>query len=131
MVGGVNIRLDWSRWISEVLGDSAGNATYTIYRIQVNTESADAIGYTEELKQSEPPKRVINREMDEFCVEVTTLAGAGDPDREIYELEACVPESNGSEQECFSSNITIYAIKRLGTHRLVWLLVTTNCFFVN
>jgi hypothetical protein len=33
-----------------------------------------------------------------------------DPDRAIYELEACVAQPDGSEQ-CYTSNITVFAIQ--------------------
>lgn len=115
---GVNIRLDWSRWISEVLGVSSGNATYTIHRTQLN-ESGDAIRHPEELGPSEFSERIaihINQEINEFYIEincVVTVAGKEDPDRAVYELEACVPQSDDqSEQRCFSSNITVYAIEK-------------------
>ena len=108
------IRLDWSRWVSEVLGGSAGNATYTVSRTQLD-ESGNAVGTAQVLEPSEPPERIVvkfNPERNEYYVEITSViarAGAEDPDRDIYEVEACVPQPDGSE-ECLKSNITVFAI---------------------
>ena len=108
------IRLDWSRWVSEVLGGSAGNATYTVSRTQLD-ESGNVVGTAQVLGPSEPLDRIVvkfNPETNEYYVEITSViarAGAEDPDRAIYEVEACVPQPDGSE-ECFKSNITVYAI---------------------
>ena len=50
---GVNIRLDWSSWVTEVLGaESALNATYTYYRTQLN-EVGIVNGSTEVLQPSQ------------------------------------------------------------------------------
>ena len=108
------IRLDWSRWVSEVLGGSAGNATYTVSRTLLD-ESGNVVGTAQVLGPSEPLDRIVvkfNPETNEYYVEITSViarAGAEDPDRAIYEVEACVPQPDGSE-ECFKSNITVYAI---------------------
>ena len=108
------IRLDWSRWVSEVLSGTAGNATYTVRRTQLD-ESGNTVGTAQVLAPSEPPERIVvkfNPERNEYYVEITSViarAGAEDPDRAIYEVEACVPQPDGSE-ECFKSNITVYAI---------------------
>ena len=108
------IRLDWSRWVSEVLGGSAGNATYTVSRTQLD-ESGNVVGTAQVLGPSEPLDRIVvkfNPETNEYYVEITSViarAGAEDPDRAIYEVEACVPQPDGSE-ECFKSNMTVYAL---------------------
>ena len=109
---GVNICLDWSNWVSEVLGDSAGNATYTYYRTQLN-ESGSAIGSFEVLRQSENITIRANGELNIFFVEITSavVAAENESDRAIYELEACVPQPDGSER-CYRSNITVYTIER-------------------
>ena len=126
---GVNIRLDWSSWVSEMLGGSAVNASYVLYRTQLN-ESGNAI------ESAEPSERIIvriNAEMNEFYVEVTgvIVAGQNDSDSAIYELEACVPQPDGSEQ-CYRSNITVYVIERperLGMYALAMIvpLQDNNC----
>ena len=109
---GVNIRLDWSNWVSEVLGDSAGNASYTFYRTQLN-ESGAAIESSQVLQRSERVTIGTNKELNVFFVEITCaiVAAENESDRAIYDLEACVPQTDGSEQ-CYRSNITIYAIER-------------------
>lgn len=40
---------------------------------------------------------------------IVRAEGGEDPDRAIYELEACVPASGGNTQ-CFRSGITVYAV---------------------
>ena len=114
---GVNIRLDWSSWVTEVLTDLALNVTgqYTYYRTQLN-ESASVAGPVEVLQPSEPPERIVvraNVERHEFYVEITcaVIAGQSDSDRAIYELEACLLQPD-NEEECRSSNITVYTIER-------------------
>ena len=109
---GVNICLDWSSWVSEVLGGSAVNSTYTYQRTQLN-ESGGAIGSSEVLQQSENIIFRANEELNIFFVEITSaiVAAENESDRAIYELEACVPKTDGSER-CYRSNITVYAIER-------------------
>ena len=115
VTAGINVRLDWSRWVMETLGESASNATYVIHRTQFD-ESGNAIGTTEELTPSRLPERIvvnISREENEFYIEITcvVVANQSDSDRAVYDLEACCPHPGGSE-ECFTSNITVYAIER-------------------
>ena len=110
---GVNIRLDWSSWVTEVLSaDSALNATYTYYRTQLN-ESGSLFGPSKVLHQSERITTRANEEQNIFYVEITCaiVAAENESDRAVYELEACVPQPSGNEQ-CYRSNITVYAIER-------------------
>ena len=112
---GVNIRLDWSSWVAEVLGiDSVLNTTsqYTYYRTQVN-ESGSVAGPAEVLQPSERVAIRSNEELNLFYVEITcaVLAPENESDSAIYELEACIPEPAGSQQ-CYRSNITVYVIER-------------------
>ena len=111
---GVNIRLDWSSWVTEVLGtDSLLNTTsqYTYYRTQLN-ESGSAAGPAEVLQPSERVAIRSNEELNLFCVEITCAVVAPESDSAIYELEVCMfePASTGSQQ-CYRSNITVYAIE--------------------
>ena len=109
-----SIRLDWSRWVTEVLGESAGNANYTLRRTQLD-ESGNPISPPQMVEPTDPESRIVYKfdpETDEFYVDfsrVVAIAGAEDPDRAIYELEACVPQPDGSVR-CYRSNITVYAI---------------------
>ena len=107
---GVNIHLDWSSWVTEVLVDATGR--YTYYRTQLN-ESGSVIGPAEVLQPSERITIRIDEELNTFYVEITCAVVAPDneSDRAIYELEACAPNLGGSEQ-CYRSNITVYAIER-------------------
>ena len=111
---GVNVRLDWSRWVTETLGDLANNAMYTFSRTQLN-ESGSVLGATEELVPSRSSERVvvnITKEANEFYIEITcVLANQSASDRAIFDLEACRPPQDGNEV-CFNSNITIYAVER-------------------
>ena len=112
---GVNIRLDWSSWVTEVLGaESALNTTsqYTYYRTQLN-ESGSAAGPAEVLQPSERVTIRSNEELNLFHVEITcaVVAPENESDSAIYELEACIPEPAGSQQ-CYRSNITVYVIER-------------------
>ena len=114
---GVNIRLDWSSWVTEVLGaDSVLNTTsrYTYYRTQLN-ESGSAAGPSEVLRPLISERVAIrsNEELNLFYVEITcaVLAPENESDSAIYELEACIPEPAGSQQ-CYRSNITVYTIER-------------------
>ena len=111
---GANLRLDWLRWVSEILGDLAGNANYTLHRTPLD-ESGNPVGGPEVVEPSEPGDRItvtFDPETNEYYVQISRTvarAGAEDPDRAIYELEACVTLPDGSEQ-CYRSNITVYAV---------------------
>ena len=89
---GVNIRLDWSSWITEVLGaESALSATYTYYRTQLN-EVGIVNGSTEVLQPSECITVRANEELNIFYAEITCASITLTPaNRAIYELEACIP----------------------------------------
>ena len=109
---GANIRLDWLRWVNEVLGDSAGDVTYTVRRTQLD-ESGNPIGPAQEVDRTDRISVQFDPLADEFYVEISDVsssAGAEDPDRAIYELEACQKNSDGSET-CYTSNMTVYAIR--------------------
>ena len=125
---GVNIRLDWSSWVSEVLGGSADNATYTYHRTQLN-ESGSAIGSSEVLGLSERITVRADGVLNIFFVEITSavVAAENESDRTFYELEACVhvPQPDGSEQ-CYRSNITVYAIERPEPLRKTSIRCTTK-----
>ena len=113
---GVNIRLDWSSWVTEVLASSALNYTgqYTYYRTQLN-ELGSVIGSAEVLQPSEHTTIATNEEQTIFFVEISSavVARENESDRAIYELEVCVlqPIGDGSQQ-CYRSNITVYTIER-------------------
>ena len=127
---GVNIRLDWSNWVTEVLGPySSLNATgqYTYHRTQLN-ESGVIIGPVEELQPSEPPERLVimaNLERREFYIEITcaVVAGQNESDRAVYKLEACLPQLD--EERCWHSNITIYAIE-IPNHLGMYIIITRS-----
>ena len=127
---GVNIRLDWSNWVTEVLGPySSLNITgqYTYYRTQLN-ESGVIIGPVEELQPSEPPERLMimaNLERHEFYVEITcaVVAGQNESDRAVYKLETCLPQLD--EEQCWHSNITIYAIE-IPNHLGMYIIIITR-----
>jgi hypothetical protein len=111
---GVNIRLDWSSWVTEVLGaESALNATFTYYRTQLNESGRDiGAGPTEVLQPSERITVRTNEELNTFYVEVICATVTVAPtNRAVYALEACIPQFQRSEQ-CYRSNITVYAIER-------------------
>ena len=109
---GVNIRLDWSSWVTEVLGDkSALNATYTYYRTQLN-EIGIVNGSTQVLQSSERITVRANEELNIFYVEITCACTTLTPaNRAIYELKVCIPQFQRSEQ-CYRSKITVYAIEK-------------------
>ena len=122
---GVDIRLDWSSWVTEVLGtDSTLNTTsrYTYYRSQLS-ESGRVMGPTEVLRPSERVAIRSNEELNLFYVEITcaVVTPENESDSAIYELEACVPKP----EQCYRSNITIYAIERPPP-----LSETTLCYYV-
>ena len=107
------ILLDWLRWVTERFGDSAENATFTLYRTQLN-ESGAPLG-PEQVVNTSTDRIEIEFEFDEneYYVkieEVVARESEGEvPDRAIYELEACVPASGGNPL-CLRSGITVYAI---------------------
>ena len=112
---GVNIRLDWSSWVTEVLSaDSVLNTTsrYTYYRSQLS-KSGRVMGPTEVLQPSERVAIRSNEELNLFYVEITcaVVAPENESDSAIYELETCTPEPTRI-QRCYRSNITVYAIER-------------------
>ena len=110
------IRLDWSQWVEDELGSSAGEANYTIYRTQLN-ETGGVEDPPQKFPQtpSDVGSRIvvrINPETNEFYVDVSSVIvveGAEDPDHAIYELEACYYEDDGS-RDCERSSITLYGI---------------------
>ena len=118
---GINIRLDWSRWVNETLADSATNATFTFHETELNA-SGDAIGVARELEISQPPDGLtvrIDKEDNEFYIDIICVIVAGQndsrSDRAIYELNACLLNSDArstcTSKECLSSNITVYGIE--------------------
>lgn len=110
------IRLDWSQWVEDELGSSAGKANYTIYRTRLN-ETGGVQGPPEVLSPTPSdfiPRIVvrINPENNEFYVEVlfvNVIPAAEDADHAIYELETCYFEDDGS-RDCERASITLYAI---------------------
>ena len=114
VTAGVNIRLDWSNWVNEVLGGSINNASYTYYRTQLN-ESGIVSGTSVVLQQSEHFVIEANKESSLFYVEiicVTVLDTVNtSSDRAIFLLEACVPQSAENSEQCYLSNITLFAIE--------------------
>ena len=127
VTAGVNIRLDWSRWVNETLGESASNASYTILRTQLN-EFGKAIGPTIGLTLSRLPKRTVVN-LTEFYVEIICVVAdnTSDSDRANYGLEAC-PRPVGSE-ECFTSKITLYAIERPESLRTLCRMISYFSLF--
>ena len=128
---GVNIRLDWSSWVTEVLStDSVLNTTsqYTYYKTQLN-ESGSAAGPAEVLQPSERVAIRNNEELNLFYVEITcaVVAPENESDSAIYELEACMfePAVTGI-QRCYRSNITVYAIETPPPLRKTNLI--SNCY---
>ena len=116
VTNGVNIRLDWSRWVNETLTGSAANGTFTFRRTQLN-ETGGTIGNVSNLNVSNPPERIVvgtNKDANEFFVEITCVVVSGQSlngsERAIYELEACV-QNTEMREECFYSNITVYGIE--------------------
>ena len=111
---GVNIRLDWSSWVTDVFASSTFNATgqYTYYRTQLN-ESGSVTGPAEVLQLPERTAIRTDEELNIFYVEITcaVVTQENESDRAIYELEACLLGSDG-RQQCYRSNITVFAIER-------------------
>ena len=66
---GIDIRLDWSNWVADILTDSALNVTYTYYRTQLNS----TIGLTEVLRQSERVVFETDEELKLFFVEISPI----------------------------------------------------------
>ena len=67
---GVTVHLDWSRWMTEALGDSAGNANYTLRRTQLD-EYRNPVGPPEVAELSESRERItllFNVERYEYLV---------------------------------------------------------------
>ena len=112
---GVNISLDWSSWVTEVLGDELSLNTsgrYTYYRTQLN-ELGSVIGPAEVFQPSGRIAIGTDEKLSVFYVEITCAIATpeNESDRAIYELEACVPQFDG-RQQCYTSNITVYTIER-------------------
>ena len=124
---GAYILLDWFRWVTETLGESAVNATYTVRQMELN-ESGDPVEEPEEVESDERIEVEFESDENEYYVKITHVVARetaeDDPDRAIYELEACVPQPAGSER-CYKSNITVFAIdtlppiEELGTESLI------------
>ena len=125
---GVDFRLDWSSWVTQMLGADSLNVIqkqvfdadslsatyqYMYYRTHLS-ESGRIIGPVVELQpqyQLPARDRVVvraNMERHEFYVEITCAVVA---DRAVYELEVCLPQSDNKEK-CRSSNMTVYIIER-------------------
>ena len=128
---GADITLDWSRWVAEVLGNSASRANFTIRSTRLN-ESGYPVEGPEEVKSTDRIEVEFESDKNEYFVEIEGVVARktdkDDPDRNVYEVEACVPQTNGSVQ-CFKSNITVFAIdtlppeEDLGKEFLVRLLI--------
>ncbi len=113
--GGAFIRLDWLRWVTETLGSLASNANYTLRKTQLD-EFGNPVGVPEVVGPSSGPDSRIEVKLDpetnEYYVQIfrtIARAGAEDPDRAIYELEACYLQPDAS-QRCVRSNTTVYAL---------------------
>ena len=113
VTNGASILLDWFRWVTETLGDSAINATYTVLRTELD-ENGDPEEQPEEVESSNRIEVKFESDEDEYYIKISRVIAREmddeDPDRAIYELEACVPQPDGSEQ-CYRSNITVFAIQ--------------------
>ena len=105
---GAAIRLDWSRWVDEVLGGSVTNATYTVRRTQLD-ESGNPIGIAVEFEGTDRIVVNFDPEANEYYVQINSVisvTGAEDPDRAIYELEVTTP---GSDIR-YTSSMTVFAL---------------------
>jgi hypothetical protein len=115
VTNGASILLDWFRWVSETLGDSAINATYTARRTELD-ENGDPEEEAEEVESSDRIEVEFESDEEEYYIKISPVIAREmddeDPDRAIYDLEACVPQPDGSEQ-CYRSNITVFAIQTL------------------
>ena len=130
---GAYIVLDWFRWVTETLGDSAVNATYTLRRT-VLSESGEAEEPPEEVESSDRIKFEFSSLENEYYMEISSVisrqTNGEDPDRAIYDLEACVPQPDGS-MRCYTSNITVYAVQVIQLQCLEppgARLLTITCF---
>ena len=110
---GAYLLLDWYRWVTETLGDSAINATYTIRKTELD-ENGNPEEEPEEVESSDRIEVEFESDEDEYYVKISRVIAREmddeDPDRTIYDLEACVPQSDGSER-CYRSNVTVFAIQ--------------------
>ena len=109
---GAYILLDWSRWVTEVLGDSASSANFTIFSIELD-ENGDPVEDPEEVESNDRIEVEFESDESEYYVKISRVVARetaeDDPDRHIYELEACVAQLDGS-QRCYRSNITVFAL---------------------
>ena len=123
---GVNIRLDWSSWVTKVLDDaSALNATYLYYRTQLNESGSTAVP-AEVLQPSERVAIRSNEELNLFYMEITCVVVTPESDSAIYELEVCMPErASTRSQQCYRSNITVYAIETPPPLRKINLIINS------
>ena len=112
---GAYILLDWFRWITETLGDSVVNATFTITSTELD-ENGEVDEEPEEVESNDRIEVEFESDEDEYYVKISRVVAREtseyDPDRNIYELEACVDQPDGSER-CYSSNVTVFAIDTL------------------
>ena len=112
---GAYILLDWFRWVTETLGDSVSNATFTITSTELD-ENGEAVEEPEEVESNDRIEVEFESDEDEYYVKISRVVAREtaeyEPDRNIYELEACVDQPDGSER-CYSSNITVFAIDTL------------------
>ena len=113
VTNGASILLDWFRWVTETLGDSAINATFTIQRIELD-ENGDPDEDPEEVESNDRIEVEFESDENEYYVKISRVIAREtddeDPDRAIYDLEACVPQPDGGER-CYSSNVTVFAIQ--------------------
>jgi hypothetical protein len=115
VTNGAYILLDWFRWVTETLGDAASNATFTITSTELD-ENGEADEEPEEVESNDRIEVEFESDENEYYVKISRVVAREtveyDPDRNIYELEACVDQPDGSER-CYSSNITVFAIDTL------------------
>ena len=113
VTNGAYILLDWSRWVTEVLGDSASSANFTIFSIELD-ENGDPDEDPEEVESNDRIEVEFESDENEYYVKISRVIAREtddeDPDRAIYDLEACVPQPDGGER-CYSSNVTVFAIQ--------------------
>ena len=107
---GVNIRLDWSSWVTDVLNTDPAPYRYTYYTTQLN-ELGSVIRPVEVLQPLERITVKTNEEQNILYVEIASavIAPENESDRAVYELQACALRPEGSQQ-CYRSNITVYTI---------------------
>ena len=115
VTNGSYILLDWLRWVTETLGDSVVNATFTITSTELD-EDGIPVEEPEEAESNDRIKVEFESDEEEYYVKISRVVAREtaqyDPDRNIYDLEACVPQPDGSEI-CYNSNITVFAIDTL------------------